>query len=445
MDVFSGSGIDLHAEEEAMRARQQGPQPLASAQQAYVNNVILQSALPTLQLYPLSTRVHGIANQHDLAVDTDTLNVLSAAARIRFRNLIEVMVAASRHRCWSTHQRAPPMHERVTEDPVDGTRKTKTTKRAMYHEDLVSDPAAWVAAIEKADRGDEAMARRRRAQRQREALLAATNGGAAGGAGGSGVAGTAAASALDADGDESMGGPGSGVTADEMWDKKRKKPISARNMSEDVRRRLANNTAARALGGPATPKWMMMGAGGGGGTSASGSGISTPRKDAAENAEGEGENAASTSTPASSLPKPRFAPATPAPGAGAGSDAASQWAAARATANLAPSGQAGQPLPSASAAKAVNPHGWGDPALRALAKEEEARKKSQRVLLCDALHAIEVERRSASGRGSGEVSAFKRRNGVGLAVASQESGAFIGRNREPSSSASVLGKRAFNG
>lgn len=321
------------------------------------------------------------------------------------------------------------MHERVTEDSLDGTHRTTPTKKPMYHEELFSDPSAWVAAIEKADRGDEVRARKRRAQRQREALLAA-NGGASGGAG------AGPSSSLDADGDESMTG---GVAAEEMWDKKRKKPISARNMSEDVRRRLANNTAARALGGPATPQWMTMGAAGG-----SGGGFSASKKDdsatmgAASSPNGEGEGGNSPPTTTSSLPKPRFAPAASSSGGAAG-DAAAQWAAARATANLAPTGQSGTPLGSSSNKKPINPHGWGDPALRALAKEEEARKQSRRVLLCDALHAIEMERKSGSGRGSGEVSAFKRRNGVGLAAMGGEGDSLGGS----SSSGSLLGKRGF--
>ncbi|CAO1638969.1 unnamed protein product [Sympodiomycopsis kandeliae] len=394
LDVLGGSGIDLQAEEEAMRARQ-GPQPLASAQQAYVNQVVLHSTLPTLQLYPLSTRVHSIASQHDLpgGIDSETLNVLSAAARIRFRNLIEAMVAASRHRCWSTHQRSPPMHQRVTEDPLDGSRKTKLTKRPMYHEELVSDPSSWIAAIEKADRGEEAKARRRRAQRQKEALMAANGGVMPSGSNLSGEAG---------DGQD-LGGGGE-ASVGEGWDKKRKKPVSARNMSEDVRRRLANNTAARALGGPATPKWTMMGGGGAGGGT-------TPIR----NGDGNDDvgDTSTSSTPGgggSSLPKPRFAPAASTSNLKSlsGSDAASQWAAARASANLslAPNNP---PSSTTTGGGKVNPHGWGDPALRALAREEEERKKSKRVKLIDAIHAVETERKSGIGSGSGAVAVWKRR------------------------------------
>lgn len=471
---MGGSGIDLRAEEEAMRSREI-PAPLATAQSAFFSSMTANAipstssatapgttslvipstrSLPYLQYYPLSSLVHSIAAEHELGVDPEVLNILSAATRIRFRNLLECMVNTSRHRCWSTHERPPPMHERVSEDPLDGTKVTRRTKKAMYHEELLSDPSTWLAAIEKAERGEESKARKRRAQRQAEALRAAAGGEASGGVAGPSTAalggssgsgaGAAGSSRLDGDGDEAMQGPeasGSvgGASTDAAERKKKVKPPSAKNVSEDIRRRLANNTAARALGGMPTPKWMMMGG--------AASGFSTPTR----NPKGEdgGDGDVSTDAPGSSLPKPRFAPpptaaATPSWATGSG--------------GLAPSGLAGTPLRASSAAPGegqpggaapesprarrlrlleelkVNPHGWGDPALRALAKEEEERKRRRKVQLGDALHALEVERKGGAGRGSGEEVLFKWRS-LGKGAGGSGAGSGFGTSGGGSSSA----------
>lgn len=388
LDVLGGSGIDLRAEEEAMRAR------VSMAAQGYLRDTGSDqgmhptASLPYLQLFPLASAVHAITSEHELSVDPEVLSTLSIAARIRFKNLLEAMVEASRHRCWSSHQRPPPTHEEDSDaneaEPSSGPSKRKAAKKPMYQEELLSDPSKWLAAIEKADRGEEVRARKKRAQRQKEALLAAA---AAPGSGSSGV---------DPDGDESMAGEGSSAAGGDgpSEKKKAKKPPSARNVSEDVRRRLANNTAARALGGPATPKWMMGGA-------AASQAFVTPTKD-----KGFGNDDPDGSGSVSSLPKPRFAPP-------AATGSSGGWGRA-----LAPSGLSGSPLNASSGKNSVNPDGWGDLAQRALAKEEEERRKRKRVLVSDALHALDMERKTGAGRGSGEKTAWRWRNGVRPNVAS---------------------------
>lgn len=425
----AAGGIDLRAEEEALRANDPlaagssaGLAPLSTANTAAVSmqRSAGQGHTPYLQLYPLAQMVYRTASQHGLGdVEPEVLNTLSSAARIRFRNLLEAMVKSTRHRCWSTHLREPPMHVRDDDDDDDdagsndndneagSSRSCKAkTNKPMYREELLSDPSKWLTAIERADRGQEAVMRRRRAHlrelRERAAAAAAAGTPLPGGLNGLGGS--------DANGFPQ--GDDAGMEADENG-QPRKRPrkdasasMTARNMSEDVRRRLANNTAARALGGigGTMPKWMMMGGGSAANTPVKP--FSTPKK---EDGGGDGEGDQNSAGP-SSLPKPRFAPGGNGNGGSSGG-----WGRTSSISGLAPSGLSDSPLPGGAAdadgvPPGVNPQGWGDPALRALAKEEEERKRRQRVNLDDALQALETERRAnQGGRGSGQKTLYRWR------------------------------------
>ncbi|KAE8221419.1 hypothetical protein CF319_g5219 [Tilletia indica] len=168
-DVMGSAGVDLRAEEEAMQSQTRygahSHHQTASNNHAYASG----SSQPKrssgglfLEVYPLSMKVHSIAAMHGLGVEPDVLNYLSLTARTRFRNLAEAMIAAARHRIWSTaHARPPPLYP--VEDPSE-------EPKPMYHEQLISDPTKQLSAIEKAEREEEARARRRRAARvEREA------------------------------------------------------------------------------------------------------------------------------------------------------------------------------------------------------------------------------------------------------------------------------------
>ncbi|CAO1622702.1 unnamed protein product [Parajaminaea phylloscopi] len=432
----AAGGIDLRAEEEALRANetQFGPgvpssAPYATATSAAVS--MQRSAAhghsPYLQLYPLAQTVYRTASQHGLGdVEPEVLNALSSAARIRFRNLLEEMVKATRHRCWSTHLREPPMHVRDDEDDeghegdnVDGTENKKRKGKPLYREDLLSDPSKWLTAIERAERGEEAVMRRRRIhlrEMREKAAAAAAAAGAASTDGPQASSGGGAEGPIAAGSGDGVGGEDAPMDGDDhnQNGQRNKRPrkdasasMTAKNMSEDVRRRLANNTAARALGGigGTMPKWMMM--------SGSAAAANTPvksfgagKKEGTADGVGGSEDSPMGSSTPSSLPKPRFAPTN---GGGPGA-----WAKAGAVSGLAPSGLSGSPLPKhgdgQSTSRSIDPQGWGDPALRALAKEEERRQRSQRVNLDDAMHALEMERRgNAGGRGSGQKTLYQWR------------------------------------
>lgn len=287
------------------------------------------------------------------------------------------MISASRHRNWASHEREPPSWREGAGEDEDPT--------PMYHIAVDSRPAAQLAVLERVERVEEQRARKLRVEREeREAnpLLAAA----------------AAASAGTGDGDSEMA-DGSGGPSTPRGDAAARKKIgatqAAKNMSEDVRRRLANNTAARQLGGASTPKWMSMAA-----TSNSalnGSPLASRSTD-----DGDGSGGAGAG---SSLPKPRFAPLAGAslgkalpgtPGGGA------KWS-GLAPSNLSSSAGSGTP------ASGVKTSGWADLGARQRQQEEERRRQLLMVSLPDALHALEMERAAGKGRGSGEKALFRAR------------------------------------
>lgn len=355
VDVMGSSGIDLRAEEEAIQRR--GGQLRANpnnnhARSGQTSNSSYDDEL-YLQVYPLAYKVHTIAQKHGLSVDAAVLNYLSLAARMRIKNLLETMVASSRHRSWSSHQHPPPMF------PDSNT--------PMYHEQISSNPTRQLAALEKAERGDEARRRKQRLARDTEASALASGSGA-------GLDGE-----LDGMGDDGTGTPRSGA----LGNKKPKKigpGVAARNMSEDVRKRLADSTAMRNLGGGSSKYSWLSGGNTGAGPSAFGS-LGGKKADAA--ADGGG----------SRLPKPKFAPQPPVNGTQ--------------TEGWGSSGDASANRNNAS--NTASAGAWGDVAARQAAKLEEERQARLRVTLRDALFALEYERRGGAGHGSGESLLYRLR------------------------------------
>jgi hypothetical protein len=246
----------------------------------------------------------------------------------------------------------------------------------MYHVAIDSRPAAQLAVLERVERVEEQRARKLRVEREeREAnpLLAAAASAAAG-------AGEGDSEMLDG-----SGGP-STPRADLAGRKKIGATQAAKNMSEDVRRRLANNTAARQLGGASTPKWMSL-------ATASNSALNGSPLASRSTEEGDG-------TPGgSSLPKPRFAPLAGASlGKALPGTPGSKWS------GLGPSSFASSSTPTG-----IKSSGWADLGARQRQQEEERRRQLLMVSLPDALHALEMERAAGKGRGSGEKALFRAR------------------------------------
>lgn len=315
VDVMGASGVDLQAEEDIIQRREQ----LRQQQSQRNRDVQPDDDELFLQVYPLAYKVHTLAQGHGLSVDAAVLNYLSLAARTRLKNVLESMIASSRHRSWGSHQHPPPLFP-------EG--------RPMYHEQIISDPVKQLAALEKAERGEEARRRRERLARDSEAVEAA-------------------------DGIEEV---------DEGAAKKRPKKIgpgvAARNMSEDVRKRLADSTAMRNLGGGSSKySWLSGG-------STFPSSTFSPLGSKMDDGQAGG----------SRLPKPKFAPQPAVNWSGAGGADAGTGA-------------------------------WGDVAARQAAKEEEERQARLKVTLRDALFALEYERRAGVGHGSGEGLLYRIRSG----------------------------------
>ncbi|ETS59758.1 hypothetical protein PaG_06281 [Moesziomyces aphidis] len=336
VDVMGASGVDLQAEEEAIQRREQLMQQSRTAQH--------RGAQPDddevfLQIYPLAYKVHTLAQQHGLSVDAAVLNYLSLAARTRLKNMLEAMIASSRHRSWSSHHHAPPLYA--------------STSQPMYDEQILTDPAKQLAAVEKAERGDEARRRRERLARDEES--------------------SAAAAGLDADMDLDDGT----TKADGRKRPKKMGPgVAARNMSEDVRKRLADSTAMRNLGGGSSKySWLSGGSSFPGSFSPLGAKKSKPDADDAKSA--------------SRLPKPKFAP----------QPAVSNWSGGGAS-------DAG-----AAASSNASTGAWGDVTARQAAKDQEERQARLKVTLRDALFALEYERRAGAGHGSGEALLYRIRAG----------------------------------
>lgn len=311
VDVMGFSGVDLRAEEAFI---QQGSlwEDASQTASAVLSNAGMGQGL-YLNVYPLSAMVHRVAKRYGLKVDAATLDYLSIATRMRFRNMLEAMVRVSRHRAWSSYQRPAPLD-------ADGN--------AMYHEAITSNPSKQLSAIEKAERIEEGNWRRMRLERE-EAEAAAQEAAAAG---------------------EDPNTPGANA-------KRGKRPLgtSGRNLSEDVRKRLADSTAMRHLGANNVASKYAW--------------LQSPGMRATPRAPRESDDQ-EANTSGGSLPKPKFAPQTPAPAA-----------------RLAPT------QPQAGV--------WSDVATRQAAQKEQERVAKARVTLRDALTALEREEAGGAGRGSG--------------------------------------------
>jgi len=169
-----------------------------------------------------------IGTQHKVAkVHEDSVSYLALALRTRLQELITAMIAASRHRTDSQFDRSVSLYK-------DGT--------PMWGLLVRSDVSKQLGALEKVEREEETKARRERKERAEAAASHAASL-AAQAAGGS-------AMVTDGNFDDVEGGGAK---------KKRKKEgpgVTARNMSEDVRKKMSNAVASQAAGLGGKYAWM---------------------------------------------------------------------------------------------------------------------------------------------------------------------------------------------
>lgn len=162
------------------------------------------------------------------------------ATQERLRGLAEQMVHASKHRGRSLATANPPMYDE---------------EHAMYRVGVSQDVKKQLLAVERVEREEETKRKEHIAERERR---------------------LAAGEDLDENGDP-RGGPGGAGAKKNKKQKEGGPGVSARNMTEEARKKVANQTAMGFAGGSGrTYSWMMGGGGAGGGGGLGGAASPSP-------------------------------------------------------------------------------------------------------------------------------------------------------------------------
>ena len=232
-DALGSAGVDLRAEEENLRqSHSQSQAPTQTATQprgAQRSRAKKQGTKFAFDAAHLGSRMRSIATRHALQAGTtgvpeDTVTYLALALRVRLSKLIEGMSHAAEHREETGVLRPPGVY-------VDGT--------PMWTQVVRRDVAKQLALLERVEREEELAARR-----ERKARESFTSSG-----------GQTALPSLD---------DALPMEAEEEPKKKKKKPdgpgVTAKNMSEDMKKKLSNAVASRAAGlGTGKYAWMNAG------------------------------------------------------------------------------------------------------------------------------------------------------------------------------------------
>ena len=182
--------------------------------------------------------MRDIGSRHKVnKVPEDAVNYLALALRTRLQGLITAMAGAAEHRARAQFDKPPGMYEDGT--PMWSVVVRKDTKRQLE-------------VLEKADREEEQRLRRERKERAEAADAAA--------AGTTQGAGTPTPDAIPP-GEGDVMAVDNGAPAPKKAKKKKDGPgVTAKNMSEDVQKRLSNAVATHAAGlGRRQYAWMNAG------------------------------------------------------------------------------------------------------------------------------------------------------------------------------------------
>ncbi|GLB34258.1 putative transcription initiation factor TFIID component TAF4 family protein [Lyophyllum shimeji] len=221
-DALGSAGVDLRAEEESLQRTHEAQHTYRS----FEDRTRKQPATPAFDTRFLGATMRTIGTQHKITkIPDDATNYLALALRARLQDLVTAMIAASHHRTDTQFDRPASLYE-------DGS--------PMWSIVVRSDVAKQIAALEKVEREEETRIRRERKERQEMAAAHA----AALAAQANGMANPMAVDGYDEEG---------GVK------KKRKKDgpgVTARNMSEDVRKKMSNAVATQAAGLGGKYAWM---------------------------------------------------------------------------------------------------------------------------------------------------------------------------------------------
>ncbi|KAL4264498.1 Transcription initiation factor TFIID subunit 4 [Pleurotus pulmonarius] len=312
-DALGSAGVDLRAEEESLQRQNDHHH----SYRPYEDRTRKQPPIPSFNNQFLSQTMRTFATPHKVTkIPEDSVNYLALALRTRLQDLVTAMIAASHHRNDTQFDRPASLYE-------DGT--------PMWSLLVRSDVAKQLAALEKVEREEELKVRRERKERADMAAAQAAQLAAQ-------AAGGANAMAVDSF-DEDGGG--------QKKKKKKEGPgVTARNMSEDVRKKMSNAVASQAAGLGGKYAWMTA------------ANAATPAKPKPAPAATGATSPATTTTPAT------------------GSSAASTWARPYVSTKKAPSSTS------------------------APTNEEDIRTT---VTMRDALFVIEKERGHGGGRGAARV------------------------------------------
>ncbi|THH21024.1 hypothetical protein EUX98_g8471 [Antrodiella citrinella] len=320
-DALGSAGVDLRAEEETLhRSTDQYHQ-----YRPYEDRSRKQPLTPNFDARILGPIIRAIGAQHKVPIiREEAITYIALALRFRLQELLEAMIAASAHRTDNQFDRDPGLYE-------DGS--------PMWSVLVRSDVAKVLAAIEKVEREEEMKVRRERKEKAEAAAQASAL---------AQQTATAAAMAVDVN----VGGDEDGQPK-----KKKKKEgpgVTARNMSEDVRKKMSNAVASQAAG-LSTQKYAWM-------------------------------NTAAATAPKAKTPAPAAATA---PGVGTA-----------ATSGLSPA------TTTAPAASTMTGSRWARPYVSATNKpgqgtvQREEGDTRRVVTLRDAMFVVEKERGHGGGRGS---------------------------------------------
>jgi hypothetical protein len=199
-----------------------------------------QPIKPAFNTVNLGTTMRTIGTEHKVTrIPEDSINYMALALKARLQDLIEAMIEASRYRKEAQFDRPANFYESLQPGATQG-------ETPMWSIMVRSDVAKQLAVLERIEREDETRIRRERKERlelqtQHAASLAAqADGGAM-----MGITGTGGAVGV-------MGmSNGMGAMEDEQPKKKKKKDgpgVTARNLSEDVRKKMSNAVATQAAG-----------------------------------------------------------------------------------------------------------------------------------------------------------------------------------------------------
>lgn len=218
------------AEEESLQRSHDTHQSYRS----YEDRTRKQPPKPSFDTRFIGPTMRTIGTQHKVTrIPDESVNYLALALRARLQDLVTAMIAASHHRTDTQFDRPASLYE-------DGS--------PMWSIVVRSDVAKQLAALEKIEREEETKIRKERKERAEmtaahaAALQAQANG-------------MASSHSMD------MGGGGMGGLDDLDGNakKKRKKDgpgVTARNMSEDVRKKMSNAVATQAAGLGGKYSWM---------------------------------------------------------------------------------------------------------------------------------------------------------------------------------------------